>query len=61
MLGEVSAATKSFPDLTFNEKAVLIPLVILIFFFGIYPKPLLDLAHPAVEALVHKYNLGLMK
>ncbi|MFI5149837.1 MAG: NuoM family protein [Bacteroidia bacterium] len=61
MLGEPVAATRVFPDLTFNEKAVLIPLVILIFFFGIYPKPLLELAEPAVKAMVLKYNLGLMK
>jgi NADH-quinone oxidoreductase subunit M len=61
MLGEKSALTLNFPEITFQEKMVLIPLVILIFFFGIYPKPLLQLAEPAVTALVHKYNMGLMK
>jgi NADH-quinone oxidoreductase subunit M len=61
MLGEPSAATHVFPAMTMNEKAVLIPIVILIFFFGIYPKPLLELAKPAVDAMVHKYNMGLMK
>jgi NADH-quinone oxidoreductase subunit M len=61
MLGEVNAVTASFTDLTFNEKAVMVPMVILIVFFGVYPKPLLELAEPAVNALVHSYNIGLMK
>jgi NADH-quinone oxidoreductase subunit M len=61
MLGETNSLTQSFTDLTINEKAVLIPIVVLIVLFGVYPKPLLELAEPAVTVLVHKYNLGLMK
>jgi NADH-quinone oxidoreductase subunit M len=61
MLGETNALTQSFTDLTFNEKAVLIPMVVLIVFFGVYPKLLLDLAEPTVSLLVHKYNIGLIK
>jgi len=61
MLGEVNSVTESFTDLTVTEKAVLIPMVLLIVFFGIYPKPLLDLASADVANLVLKYNSGLIK
>jgi NADH-quinone oxidoreductase subunit M len=57
MLGETNALTVSFPRLTFNEKAVLIPVVILIIAIGVYPKPLLDIAGPAVNAYVQKYSV----
>lgn len=52
MLGETNKLTSSFSDLTFNEKAVLVPIVILIIGFGIYPKPLLHLTEPAVKSLI---------
>jgi NADH-quinone oxidoreductase subunit M len=61
MLGEVNAVTQSFTDLTGTEKAVLIPMVLLIVFFGVYPKPLLDLVSADVTSLVLKYNIGLIK
>jgi NADH-quinone oxidoreductase subunit M len=37
-------------DLSLREKAVVGPLIILIIFFGLYPKPLTDVITPAVEA-----------
>ncbi len=40
-----------FASLTISEKAVLIPILIMIFWIGIYPKPLLDISGPTVEAL----------
>ncbi len=61
MLGEVNSLTQNFTDLTMNEKAVLVPIVLLIIFFGVYPKPLLDLAANDVANLVLKYNIGLIK
>jgi NADH-quinone oxidoreductase subunit M len=57
MLGETNALTIAFPQLTMNEKAVLIPLVIMVIAIGVYPKPLLDIAEPAVKALVEKYSV----
>jgi len=36
-------AVRALKDLSFREKAILIPLVILIILFGIYPMPVLDL------------------
>jgi NADH-quinone oxidoreductase subunit M len=50
-LGEVNSLTKEFAPMSLSEKAILIPIVIMIFWIGIYPKPLLDIAGPAVEAL----------
>jgi len=52
-LGETNARTSVFADLTMHEKAVLIPLVIMIFAIGVYPKPLLDIAEPSLNALLN--------
>ncbi len=38
-------------DLDLREKLVLLPLIILIFWMGIYPKPFLERIEPAVEQL----------
>jgi NADH-quinone oxidoreductase subunit M len=55
-LGETNGLTQTFTDLTFNEKAVLIPIVILVFWIGLYPKPILDLTEPSVTALLQTIN-----
>jgi len=52
ILGETNSLTASFTDLTADEKAVLIPIVILIIGLGVYPKPLLDITGPAVQQLL---------
>ena len=53
MLGETNVLTLTFTDLSFNEKAVLIPIVLLIFAMGVYPKPLLDIAEPSLIKIIH--------
>ncbi|HVA97468.1 MAG TPA: NADH-quinone oxidoreductase subunit M [Bacteroidia bacterium] len=58
MLGDRIALTETFEPLTFNEKAVLIPIVIMVIAIGIYPKPILDIAEPAVKLLVQKYAIS---
>ncbi len=50
-LGEPNNLTLQFPDLSTVEKCVLVPLVIMIFWIGIYPNTLLDVAGPSIEAL----------
>jgi NADH-quinone oxidoreductase subunit M len=48
---------KDVKDLNIREKLVLIPLIILIFWIGIYPKPFFDRIEPAVKnilEMVHK-------
>lgn len=43
---------KTLKDLNFRELATIVPLVILIFWIGLYPKPFFSLMGPAVEKLV---------
>ena len=50
-LGESNNHTIKFTDLNTREKSVLIPLVIMIFWIGIYPDTILNIAGPSVEAL----------
>ncbi|WP_026380116.1 NADH-quinone oxidoreductase subunit M [Afifella pfennigii] len=43
---------KSMLDLSQREKLLLVPLVVLIIFFGVYPQPLMDVTAASVENLV---------
>ncbi len=52
MLGETNAITATFASLEGSEKAVLIIICAAIIVFGVYPKPLLDIAAPAVNQLL---------
>ena len=61
MLGETNSITSSFAPLETNEKAVLIIICAAIIAFGVYPKPLLDIAGPAVEQLVKGVQVALGK
>jgi len=50
--GEPDEANATFPDLLLKEKLAMVPIIALIFFLGIYPKPLLDRIEPSVKELV---------
>ena len=50
--GEPDEANKTFPDLKITEKLVMVPLIGLIVFLGIYPKPLLERIEPSVRVLI---------
>jgi len=54
MLGETN--TKIFKDITFSEGFVMVTIIGVIMFFGLYPKPLTDLITPSLEAIVSKIN-----
>jgi NADH-quinone oxidoreductase subunit M len=56
MFGPKSEATKVFADLTINEKAVLIPLVIMVFWIGLFPNTFLSISEPAVGNLLNIIN-----
>ncbi len=50
--GEPDEANKKFKELTLHEGLVLAPLLGLIVFMGIYPKPVLDRIEPDVKQLI---------
>ena len=50
--GEPDEANASIPDMTWRERATMAPLVLLIVFLGVYPKPILDRINPSVERLL---------
>ncbi|MER7150716.1 NADH-quinone oxidoreductase subunit M [Streptomyces lydicus] len=49
MTGPVKAEVTSMPDLRVRELVVVAPLIALLLFLGVYPKPLTDLVNPAVQ------------
>ncbi|MET4925341.1 NADH-quinone oxidoreductase subunit M [Streptomyces sp. PSRA5] len=49
MTGPVNESVRSMPDLKLRELAVVTPLIALLLFLGVYPKPLTDIVNPAVE------------
>ena len=52
----VKPSLMSIKDLTFRECVTLFPLVALSIFFGVYPKPVLDMSAASVQQLVNNYS-----
>jgi NADH-quinone oxidoreductase subunit M len=52
MFGVRSNLVEGFTDLTATERAVLLPLVIMVFWIGIYPNTFLQISEPAVNQLL---------
>jgi NADH-quinone oxidoreductase subunit M len=50
--GEPDEDNKQFAELTLKEASVLVPLIGIIVFTGVYPKPMLDRVEPSVDALI---------
>jgi len=50
--GEVDDANRDMPDLKLTERLVMVPLILLIVFLGVYPKPVLERIQPSVERLL---------
>ena len=50
--GEPDEDNRRFPEMTWREGLVMAPLVGLIVFLGIYPKPVLDRMEPSVDRLI---------
>jgi NADH-quinone oxidoreductase subunit M len=57
MFGNVTnPANEHLPDLNLREYATLVPLVLLAFWIGIYPKPLFGVLEKPVQKLVERFN-----
>jgi NADH-quinone oxidoreductase subunit M len=54
MLGETNV--KIFNDVTFNEGMSLVLIIAVLFFFGMYPKPIIDLITPSIENILTQVN-----
>lgn len=48
---------KKIADLRRSECAILIPLIVLIFLFGLFPKPVLNCTDAAVRVMVHRLDI----
>jgi len=55
--GEVKPATENFHDLTKQEIIILIPIIIMIFWIGIYPSLFLKIAEPVVRNIISMTNI----
>ena len=49
---------RSLPDLSLREIVVFAPIVLLVFWMGIYPKPLLARMEPSIHAIVARVEKG---
>ena len=56
MLGETN--TKIFADITINEGIVLVTIIGFLLFFGLYPKPIVDLVTPSLKNILLVINKG---
>ena len=54
MLGETN--TRAFADVTFHETLVLVIIIAVIFFFGIYPRPINELITPSIDQILRTVN-----
>lgn len=54
MLGETN--TRVFTEVTFKEGTVLVLIIAVLFFFGLYPKPINDLITPSLEQILNQIN-----
>jgi NADH-quinone oxidoreductase subunit M len=54
MLGETNV--KLFADVTFNEGLSLVIIIAVLFFFGMYSKPIIDLITPSLENILTQVN-----
>ncbi|WP_395047550.1 NuoM family protein [Flavobacterium sp.] len=54
MLGEANA--KIFKSITVNETMVFVVIIVVLLFFGLFPKPITDLITPTLQEIVLKIN-----
>jgi NADH-quinone oxidoreductase subunit M len=54
MLGETN--TKAFADVTTNEAIIFVVIIAFLLFFGLYPKPIVDLVTPSLKEILSNIN-----
>ena len=54
MLGETNS--KLFADVSINEGITLVAIIVVLLFFGLYPKPIIDLITPSLEEILTQIN-----
>ena len=60
MMGDlIKEALRTIEDMSFRERTVFAPLIIMTLLLGVYPVLALDLIGPSVQTLVENYNLAL--
>jgi NADH-quinone oxidoreductase subunit M len=50
--GEPEGDNATITDMTWRERGVMLPLLVLIVFLGVYPKPVIDRIQPSVDRLI---------
>jgi NADH-quinone oxidoreductase subunit M len=58
LFGAANPKNNGHPDLDFRELATVVPLVVGVFWFGLYPGPLLDVLHVSVDHLLEQTQGG---
>ncbi|MEV4440478.1 NADH-quinone oxidoreductase subunit M [Streptomyces sp. NPDC049577] len=58
MTGPVAEPVRGMPDLRLRELVVVAPLIALLLFLGVYPKPLTRIVNPAVEHTMSQVHQG---
>ena len=53
----INSKLKIIVDLNIREICILVPIVVVIFWIGIYPNSFLDPMHGSIEKIITKYNL----
>ncbi|MFI5172707.1 MAG: NuoM family protein [Chitinophagales bacterium] len=56
MLGELNTRTNAFAEIDGKDKLVLIPIVVLIFVFGLFPHLITDISENAINVIVEQYQ-----
>lgn len=54
-------ATYTLPDLSFREKVIMVPLVAIIVWLGVFPQPVLNTSEPLVRSLLQNESIQTQK
>jgi NADH-quinone oxidoreductase subunit M len=57
MFGKVTKPeNEKLTDLSWREKLIMVPIILLVFFIGVYPQPLLERMEPAVQQILQQVS-----